>query len=633
MPKKRIGLFLGGDNDREEGVIETAILSDAIEKGYEVISFHTLMKTPNFTEEHFPDIVVNGETNIMFLPDYSRFDGIVILGDILRPDVADRILDNAQEFNVPTVVVDTITSSGYENVYRIEYDDPAGIRAMVKHLIEVHGCRYINFISGFEGNKESEERIEAYRQALADAGIPFDPERVGYGWFHRNAEEVVEKYLKDHDVPDAFACANDSMAMFTTKYLMDHGYRVPEDVIVTGFDHIQEAIDYEPSITSVERSIEEAGHVAIDLLEKIWGGSKPDRLSRVPAHICPSQSCGCEKVDTTKLFKINQYKNQELIERNIFIHYISEMWRLTAGVSNMKDLIRAACKHIGFFKIDKVDIYACADIFGHPIIEERKMGYTRDMVHIMYRGDDRPIEFANEYMPDIISSMDDETEPVRVEYVPLYINGMNIGYMKLYINRSLIWQPMLYTFMTTAISIVNSFHLLWEKDSLVEKLDSMYVRDELTKLYNRFGMQRYVEKIMEVAKRDGNYLMCIALDLDGLKIINDTYGHAAGDNAILQIANAMRQASERREVCCRSGGDEFLVFGIMETHDDPVMFIDRVESYLQNYNSLNQWPYKIECSCGFSMRPASEVNNLEDLVTSADEMMYRVKEQRKTLRK
>jgi GGDEF domain-containing protein len=71
----------------------------------------------------------------------------------------------------------------------------------------------------------------------------------------------------------------------------------------------------------------------------------------------------------------------------------------------------------------------------------------------------------------------------------------------------------------------------------------------------------------------------------------------------------------------------------METHDDPVMFIDRVESYLQNYNSLNQWPYKIECSCGFSMRPASEVNNLEDLVTAADEMMYRVKEQRKTLRK
>lgn len=73
-----------------------------------------------------------------------------------------------------------------------------------------------------------------------------------------------------------------------------------------------------------------------------------------------------------------------------------------------------------------------------------------------------------------------------------------------------------------------------------------------------------MEKILQVAKRDGKHIMCIEMDLDGLKRINDTYGHDAGDNAIVQIANAMRQASERREVCIRSGGDEFLVFGIAE---------------------------------------------------------------------
>ena len=632
MSKKRIGLFLGGDNDREEGVIQTAILKDSIDRGYEIFSFHTLMKTPNFNEEYLPDMVVEGESNIMFLPDYKWFDGIVILGDILRPDVADRILEKAHECKIPAVVIDTITSVKYDNIFRIGYDDVIGIKLMIKHLIEDHGCKNINFISGFEGNKESEERISAYKEALAEAGIPFDPERVGYGFFHRAAEDVVASYLKDHEMPDAFACANDSMAMFVTKYLMDHGVKVPDDVLVTGFDHIPEAMDHEPSITSVERSISEAGHEAVRLLESVWSGKMPEKTLKVPAHICPAQSCGCEKIETEVLFKSNQYKRQEVVERDIFIHYISEMWRLTAGVSNMEDLIRMVCRHIGFFRIDAVDFYTCADVFGHPIIEEKVLGYTRDMVHVKYR-DDKPVEFKNVYKPYIISEPKDDDKPVRVEYVPLYINGMTIGYMKLKITRSLVWQPMLYTYMTTAISIVNSFHLLWEKDSLVEKLDSMYVRDELTKLYNRFGMLRYVEKVLEVAKRDSNNIMCIALDLDGLKIINDTYGHVAGDNAILQIANAMRQASERREVCCRSGGDEFLVFGIMETHDDPVMFIKRVENYLQSYNSMNQWPYKIECSCGFSMKPASEVNNIEDLVTDADEMMYRVKEQRKTQRK
>ena len=51
----------------------------------------------------------------------------------------------------------------------------------------------------------------------------------------------------------------------------------------------------------------------------------------------------------------------------------------------------------------------------------------------------------------------------------------------------------------------------------------MYVREEPTKLYNRFGMRRFVEKIMKVAKRDNKFIMCIELDLDGIKKIIDTY--------------------------------------------------------------------------------------------------------------
>ena len=112
---------------------------------------------------------------------------------------------------------------------------------------------------------------------------------------------------------------------------------------------------------------------------------------------------------------------------------------------------------------------------------------------------------------------------------------------------------MIYAFLTIMNSAIIDLCLLREKDALVDKLDSMYVRDELTKLYNRFGMRRNVDKIMKVARRDNKHIMCIELDLDGLKKINDTYGHDAGDNAIVQVANAMRQASERREVCIRSG--------------------------------------------------------------------------------
>ena len=191
---------------------------------------------------------------------------------------------------------------------------------------------------------------------------------------------------------------------------------------------------------------------------------------------------------------------------------------------------------------------------------------------------------------------------------------------------------MVYAMLTVMNSAIIDLCLLKEKDTLVDKLDSMYVRDELTKLYNRFGMRRFVEKIMKVAKRDNKFIMCIELDLDGLKKINDTYGHDAGDNAIVQVANAMRQASERREVCIRSGGDEYLVFGIAEMEGDAGDFIQRVEEYLEEYNERNSWPYEVLCSCGYCVHPAAEVQSLEEMVTEADKLLYQVKARKKTTR-
>ena len=191
---------------------------------------------------------------------------------------------------------------------------------------------------------------------------------------------------------------------------------------------------------------------------------------------------------------------------------------------------------------------------------------------------------------------------------------------------------MVYALLTVMNSAIIDLCLLKEKDTLVDKLDSMYVRDELTKLYNRFGMRRFVEKIMKVAKRDNKFIMCIELDLDGLKKINDTYGHEAGDNAIVQVANAMRQASERREVCIRSGGDEYLVFGIAEREGDAGAFIQRVEEYLEEYNERNSWPYEVSCSCGYCVHSAAEVQSLEEMVTEADKLLYQVKTRKKTIR-
>lgn len=627
--RKTIGLFLEGDDTLQEGVIAKAVLKEATEKDYNVLLFHSLMKKPSYEQGELSDEVVSGEGSIYRLPDYRMFDGIIILGEVLRSDMMKTIIDNADRAHVPVIDV----NDTYDGCYQIGYNDTIGMKKMVLHLIREHDCRNIFFMSGFKGNKESEDREEAYRSALEEEGIPFRQENVGYGQFYLQAVDVVKEYLSNHDMPDAFVCANDTMAMFTIKYLNDHGYQVPEDVIVTGFDHTKEASEYQPSISSVERSLFESGTQAVRHLEDLWEGKEVPLHSLVPAHLVLNQSCGCTEHTKLDLNRINQEKLKDITRRDMFIHHITELWRDVSPKNSVEDMLEVICSYLDFFQWDVFNFCLCDDIINQGTRKSKRIhGYSQNMTLVKCRRGE-PLEMEPVFYPNILPPLDLQGENhLQISFVPLYLNQRIVGYLWISAKYCMQETPMVSALLTVMNSVIIDLCLLKEKDTLVDKLDSMYVRDELTKLYNRFGMRRFVDKIMEVAKRDQKYIMCIELDLDGLKKINDTYGHDAGDNAIVQVANAMRQASERREVCIRSGGDEYLVFGIAEKESDAAAFIQRVEEYLDEYNQRNAWPYEVTCSCGYCVHPAQQIHSMEEMVTEADKLLYQVKARKKTTR-
>lgn len=625
--RKTIGVFVEGDDVLEEGVIADAIMEEARERDYNVLIFHSLMTKPPFSEGMLPDSIVVGEGAIYKLPDYDMLDGVIILGEVLRPDVTKDIVRRAQEKNLPIFNV----NDTYDGCYHVNYNDVVGMKEMVLHLIRHHGCREINFISGFEGNKESEEREAAYRSALEEEGIPFEKERVSYGYFYLKSVDVIKEYLKDHELPDAIVCANDTMAIFVTKYLTDNGYHVPQDVIITGFDYTRDAADYQPSISSVARSLGESGRLAVELLSKVWDGEDVPVENFVPAHLVLNQSCGCAERTQLDLNRINQSKTNDTSKRDIFIHHITDMWRDLASMETIEGVLEVICRHLDFFEWDELNFCICSDIFGERNSEYKRIyDYSPDMTLVKYRRGEK-FELEKVFYPKILPDLDLQGEErLQMAFIPMYLKQRTVGYVWIPMEHSMRDAPMVYAFLTTLNSAIIDFCLLNEKDELVNKLDSMYVRDELTKLYNRFGMSRYVKKIMEVARRDNKKIMCVALDLDGLKVINDTYGHEAGDNAIVQVANAMRQASERREICIRSGGDEYLVFGIVEQESDAAAFTERVKSCLREYNERNNWPYTVECSIGYCIHPADY--SIEELVTEADKLLYKEKVRRKSLR-
>ena len=119
-------------------------------------------------------------------------------------------------------------------------------------------------------------------------------------------------------------------------------------------------------------------------------------------------------------------------------------------------------------------------------------------------------------------------------------------------------------------------------------------------------------------------------DLDGLKGINDKFGHNAGDIAIKAVADALTASLKNNEICARTGGDEFVILGCNDYWDDyPERFCNRVRERLDVYNKFADNPFDISVSLGGLCRRIESINEIQTLYDQADKTMYAEKKLRK----
>ncbi|MGN0436592.1 MAG: GGDEF domain-containing protein, partial [Wujia sp.] len=249
--------------------------------------------------------------------------------------------------------------------------------------------------------------------------------------------------------------------------------------------------------------------------------------------------------------------------------------------------------------------------------------YTRD-----YKSSETFVEHvpSASVLSDIVEA---STEKIYLGITPLYFREKIIGFITmdhLYCNSYL---PMFYTWLICTCSSIGNHCLQVELKMLIDTLDNMYINDSLTGLNNRFGLHRYAEKLIKRAEREGRCIFGIEIDLDRLKIINDTYGHTAGDNAIIQIANAMRFATDDGFILSRIGGDEYFILGMCDDEGAAQSFINKVNIFLDTYNNDNTLPYYIECSCGYFVSKTG-THDLEEIMKITDIEMYKVKNKKRT---
>ena len=165
-----------------------------------------------------------------------------------------------------------------------------------------------------------------------------------------------------------------------------------------------------------------------------------------------------------------------------------------------------------------------------------------------------------------------------------------------------------------------------EKDILQKELRI----DPLTGLYNRNGMEYFSKRIYKEALEIERPLLLCICDMNGLKYINDNFGHDEGDRVIKKIADIIKDAIPKDDMAFRIGGDEFLILGIRgDTDFSMKMFCEKCEGAIKNANETQDRPYKIDMSYGPIIKKLTGApNEFSDLMKESDMLMYEMKRSR-----
>jgi diguanylate cyclase (GGDEF)-like protein len=161
------------------------------------------------------------------------------------------------------------------------------------------------------------------------------------------------------------------------------------------------------------------------------------------------------------------------------------------------------------------------------------------------------------------------------------------------------------------------------------EIRNLSMQDELTGLYNRRGFLVLSEQHRKTARRAGKSFSLIYGDMDGLKQINDTYGHHAGSEAIRQIAEIFKQSFRASDIIARIGGDEFTILISDATSGNLSIPLDRLQENLSSYNSQNPHPYNLALSIGSICVDSDDDSSIEELLEKADESMYENKRRKR----
>ncbi|HEX9704304.1 MAG TPA: diguanylate cyclase response regulator [Gemmatimonadales bacterium] len=173
--------------------------------------------------------------------------------------------------------------------------------------------------------------------------------------------------------------------------------------------------------------------------------------------------------------------------------------------------------------------------------------------------------------------------------------------------------------------LARALRLAIERNRLHSALLDMALVDDLTGLYNRRGFLTLATRDLRLARRSDETLLVAFADMDDLKGVNDSMGHAVGDRALRDTAAVLRQTFRDSDLVARIGGDEYAVLVRHARPDSGTVLGDRLKRQVRELNRRAARPYQLSISLGFAWHKAGSLASVAGLLDRADRALYRDK--------
>lgn len=624
LKHKKILVFANGwSNEYLENVIE-GIRTRAAEDGVDVFLFLTYIYyagTP---------LQSKSQLNIFHLPDPKDFDGAIVLNNTFNiPDELERVCNLFQRAGMPMVS----TEAKVPNMAFVGTDNYAGVYELANHLIEEHNVKKVVYIRGIEGHPECAIRKQALVDALEEHGLEL-VDTVGGDFGYQGAVDRVNEWLAaGKELPDAFVCANDHMALGAEYALFQNGYDVPKDCIVTGFDSILEGRTALPLLATVSRRWNIFGEHAYDQLMDQIERPNPKYHMVYPSQFIPSESCGCKPTEKATAFRLEYLRNAYTMsaKNNMLDIFFQNVLLFMAKVESTDEFNTMAIDMFGREPYLGDDYCICVEPTFFETADDdypqRIRGYSRRMQVIYEKSEGRSLTPYFFNTSTVVPNYRKEPGKSNL-YIIAPFNNMNyiIGYVCIKNSTEMLYNLGLRKWIANMNSLFVNIreHIFAQQTN--RKLTEIYMTDFLTGMYNRTGCEKVVYNFINKEREEGRSSVLLFADIDRMKTINDHYGHLNGDLAIKATADAMRKSLPESWLLGRFGGDEFVGVGPCPNEEIAPMLgttlRDSMAALIDSFN-LN---FRLSVSVGYVIIRPDDEGDIDDFIQIADEGMYEQKE-------